>query len=86
MANDGTSMATPHVAGVVALMWSANPTLRGDVDRTEQILIETARPYTGSLEGCGGKTSSGNPGSPNPESGYGIIDAYAAVAQAIEEK
>ncbi|MEZ4558068.1 MAG: S8 family serine peptidase [Caldilineaceae bacterium] len=40
----GTSMAGPHVAGVVALMWSANPALVGDIARTEQILLETARP------------------------------------------
>ncbi len=43
----GTSMAGPHVAGVVALMWSANPALVGDIERTEQILIAAARPYTG---------------------------------------
>ena len=47
----GTSMAGPHVAGTVALMWSANPALRGDVERTRQILQETARPFTGRLEG-----------------------------------
>jgi subtilisin family serine protease len=77
----GTSMAAPHVAGVVALIWSANPKLRGDVDATEKILIETAQPYNGTRTGCGGNGSL-----PDPESGYGIIDAYAAVQRAIEMK
>ena len=46
----GTSMAGPHVAGVVALMWSANPHLIGDIERTAQILRETAKPFSGALE------------------------------------
>ncbi len=37
---EGTSMATPHVAGVAALMLSANPNLT--VAEVEQILTETA--------------------------------------------
>jgi hypothetical protein len=48
---DGTSMAGPHVAGVVALMWSANAGLIGDIERTEEILLETARPFSGAFSG-----------------------------------
>ncbi|MCK4898699.1 MAG: S8 family serine peptidase, partial [Anaerolineales bacterium] len=53
----GTSFAGPHVAGVVALMWSANPILIGDMDRTEEILAHTAQPYTGNFPACEGASS-----------------------------
>ena len=47
----GTSMAGPHLAGTVALMWAANPALRGNVARTREIIEQTARPFAGNLEG-----------------------------------
>jgi subtilisin family serine protease len=72
-------MAGPHLAGVVALLWSAQPTLIGDIDRTEQILIETARPYEGAPSGCDGSELPGN------GAGYGVVDAYAAVRAALGE-
>jgi subtilisin family serine protease len=75
----GTSMAGPHVAGVIALMWSANPALIGDIDRTEQILSATARPYSGVLPNCGDTDTL-----PNNGVGSGIVDAYASVKSALE--
>ncbi len=72
----GTSMAGPHVVGVVALMWSANPKLIGDIDRTTKILIDTAKSYAGQVDACGG-------GAPSNATGYGIVDAYAAVQAAL---
>jgi hypothetical protein len=71
-------MAGPHVAGVVALMWSAQPKLIGDVERTENILFETARPYAGRPEGCFDAER------PSIAFGYGVVDAYAAVTAALE--
>ena len=71
----GTSMAAPHVAGVAALLWSAAPHLIGDVDGTEEIIEQTARPRTTS-QGCGGD---GPDDVPNNVYGWGIVDALAAV-------
>jgi subtilisin family serine protease len=77
-AESGTSMAGPHVVGAVALLWSAEPSLVGDIDRTEQLLTQTADPYTGSTpDGCF------EGGVPNDAYGYGILDVYAAVKEAL---
>lgn len=75
----GTSMAGPHVAGLVALMISADSTLAGDVDRIESIIEQTAFGRTTSQD-CGGVSGSSIP---NNTYGYGTVDALAAVHQAI---
>jgi subtilisin family serine protease len=65
----GTSMASPHVAGVLALMLQVNPTL--NYDQAAAILAQTARTdiHTGAT--------------PNITFGNGKIDAHAAVARAL---
>ncbi len=78
----GTSMASPHVAGAVALLWSAFPNLRGNVDHTEFILEQTAAHLT-TTQGCGGDTSSQVP---NNVYGYGRIDVLAAYNYAAAEQ
>jgi subtilisin family serine protease len=75
----GTSMAGPHVVGLVALMISANPDLAGQVDLIESIIEETAVPKTDG-QNCG--TISGAQ-VPNHTYGYGRVDALAAVEKAL---
>ena len=75
---DGTSMASPHVSGMVALLWSSNPGLIGDVDRTKQIIIETSQ-YVQAENPCGLDTND-----QNNVYGFGRVDAYEAVKMALE--
>jgi len=70
----GTSMAAPHVAGAIALLWSARPFLRGQVARTEEILNLSAVPVTAA--DCAGAAA------PNNVYGHGRLDVRAAVEMA----
>jgi len=73
----GTSMAGPHVVGVVALLWSARPQLVRDIAATKNVLQNTANPnVTVPAETCGGTPSTIIP---NNSFGYGRVDALAAV-------
>jgi subtilisin family serine protease len=74
----GTSMAAPHVAGVAALMMSANPALRGQPAVVESLMRRTAVPLTGGNP-CGGEAQDAVP---NYRYGYGRVDALAAVTAA----
>ncbi len=67
----GTSMASPHVAATVALIWSASPALQGDVANTRPLLDSTAVDVNDTS--CGGTAADNNVW------GEGRLDAYAAV-------
>ncbi|MBX7240362.1 MAG: S8 family peptidase [Bacteroidia bacterium] len=75
----GTSMAGPHVAGAVALLISAKPSLAGEVDSIIYFLQTTAKPLT-TDEACGGDS---NTDVPNNTFGYGRIDIFEAVKAAL---
>lgn len=72
----GTSQAGPHVAGVVALLISADPALAGNVDAIEELLRESAFSGVVASGSCGG---TGSAMIPNNLFGWGRIDALAAV-------
>lgn len=75
----GTSMAGPHVAGAVALLISAAPTLAGQVDTIESILERTSVKINMG-QTCGGTSPTTYP---NNTIGHGRIDILAAVNEAL---
>jgi len=70
----GTSMAGPHVVGVVALILSAAPQLIGLPDDIQNLLEATAVPET-TTQTCGGI---GGDQIPNNTYGWGRVDAFSA--------
>ncbi len=75
----GTSMAGPHVAGAVALVWSARPELKNDQTATEALLNGAAYRLPGIVETCGGDYVNG----PNNSWGYGLVDVKQALTEDI---
>lgn len=67
----GTSMASPHVGGAVALLWSARQILRHDISGTEDVINQSAVHISSTL--CSSS------GSPNNVFGNGRMDIKAAV-------
>jgi subtilisin family serine protease len=68
----GTSMASPHTAGAVALLWSCNPGLVGQIDATFQVLQDTAS--AAPAGNCGAPAD----GQGNFTYGYGYLDVFQA--------
>ena len=67
----GTSMATPHIAGAMALLWSAIPSLQNQIDASRTALDNAAHFISSTL--CG------TAGPPNNVYGWGRVDILAAV-------
>jgi serine protease AprX len=67
----GTSMATPHIAGAMALLWCARPDFRHDIAGS-RTLVDNAAHFISS-------TQCGTAGPPNNVYGWGRVDISAAV-------
>jgi subtilisin family serine protease len=68
----GTSMATPHISGAMALLWSAIPGLQNQIDASRTAMNNAAHFIT--------STQCGTAGPPNNVYGWGRVDIFAAVS------
>ena len=71
----GTSMASPHVAAGVALLWQARPAFVGQIAATTTQLTTTATPLT-STQSCGSLRGTAIP---NAVFGYGLLNILKAI-------
>jgi len=81
----GTSMASPHITGIIALLWEAQPELERDIETTTQILLQTA--ITRVATTCATVTNITNQvrgETRNNVYGYGELDCLAAVNEKKE--
>ena len=62
-------MATPHIAGAMALLWCARPELRHNISASRTVLNEAA--FFLAYKQCG------TPGPPNNVVGWGRVDIAA---------
>lgn len=76
----GTSMAAPHIAGIVAQILQANPSL--SPAQVEDILEDTARPLNVGAAYEGDPANSTTPTS--FDKGHGLVDVVAAVQEALQ--
>ncbi|MBA3606946.1 MAG: S8 family serine peptidase [Chthoniobacterales bacterium] len=67
----GTSMATPHIAGAVGLLWSAHPEMQNQIDASRTLLNSTTQVIL--------STQCGVAGPPNNVYGWGRVNILAAV-------
>jgi subtilisin family serine protease len=68
----GTSMATPHISGAMALLWCALPSMRHQITASRDALNNAAVHIASTL--CG------DAGPPNNVYGWGRVDIFAAVS------
>lgn len=76
----GNNIAGAHSAGAVALLWSCNPLLAGQVDRTFEVLHAAADPPPAG--NCGAPPD----GEGNYTYGYGYLNVLAAGSDACQSR